>query len=112
MQLEHQLKKHIQVMKTGLVCKQTAVLVVPSIILDNNNYVLADFQPFFSPDTLPHTSVGLTDCISIVFFSCEYFDSFDHYAVGYVPLMYKDDLLPELPYRRCVVDFFRGVTHQ
>ena len=33
-----------------------------SITLDNNNNV------FFSSYTLPHTSVGLTDCISIVFF--------------------------------------------
>ena len=38
-----------------------------SITLDNNNDVLADFQPFFSLYTLPHTSVGLTGCTSIVF---------------------------------------------
>ena len=38
-----------------------------SITLDNNNTVLADFKPIFSLYTLPHTSVGLTGCISIVF---------------------------------------------
>ena len=57
-----------------------------SITLDNNNDVLADFYPFLSLFTLPDTSIGLTDCISIVFFSFEYFDSFDHYADCYVPL--------------------------
>ena len=44
--------------------------------LDNNNDVLVHFKPFFSLYTLPHTSVGLTGSISI-FFSFEYFDSFD-----------------------------------
>ena len=34
---------------------------------------------FFSLNTLPHTSIGLTRCISS-FFSFEYFDSFDRYA--------------------------------
>ena len=38
-----------------------------SITLINNNDVLRGFKPFFSPYTLPHTSVGLTDCISIAF---------------------------------------------
>ena len=38
-----------------------------SITLDNNNDVLTDFYPFFSLYTLPHTSVGLTSCITIVF---------------------------------------------
>ena len=33
--------------------------------LDNNNAVLTDL--FFSLNTLPHTSVSLTSCISIVF---------------------------------------------
>ena len=47
----------------AFICKQTAVLVVHI----NNNDVLAVFQPFFSLYILPHTSVGLTDCISIVF---------------------------------------------
>ena len=51
----------------AFVCKQTAVLVVPIITLDNNNDDLADFEPLFSLYTLPHTSVGLTGCISIVF---------------------------------------------
>ena len=37
-----------------------------SITLNNNNDVLADFYPFFSPYILPHTSVALSDCISIV----------------------------------------------
>ena len=35
--------------------------------LDNNNAVLTDLQAFFSLFTLPHTSVSLTSCISIVF---------------------------------------------
>ena len=35
--------------------------------LDNNNDVLTDFYPFLSLNTLPHTSVGLTSCIYIVF---------------------------------------------
>ena len=35
--------------------------------LDNNNDGLTDLCPFFSLDTLPHISVGLTSCISIVF---------------------------------------------
>ena len=39
-----------------------------SITLDNNNDVLTEFQPFFSINTLLHTSVGLNYCISIVFF--------------------------------------------
>ena len=38
----------------------------PSITLDNNN-VSIDFQPFFQLYTSPHTSVGLTCCISLVF---------------------------------------------
>ena len=38
-----------------------------SITLDNNNAALTDLQPFFSLNTLPRTSVGLTSCISIVF---------------------------------------------
>ena len=38
-----------------------------SITLDNHNAVLTDLQPFCSRNTLPHTSVGLTSCISIVF---------------------------------------------
>ena len=38
-----------------------------SITLDNNNDVLTDFKSFFSHYTLPHTSVSLTSCISIVF---------------------------------------------
>ena len=38
-----------------------------SITLDNNNGVLRDFWPFFSLYTLPHTSVGLTGCISNAF---------------------------------------------
>ena len=52
--------------KMAFVCKQTAVLVV-CITLDNNNDVLADFYPLLSLHTLPHASVGLTDCISVVF---------------------------------------------
>ena len=32
--------------------------------MDKNNDVLTDFKPFFSLKSLPHTSVGLTGCIS------------------------------------------------
>ena len=39
------------------------------ITLDNNNAVLTDLLTFSTLNTLPHTSVGLTSCISIVFFS-------------------------------------------
>ena len=46
-------------------------------MFDINNDVLTGFWAFFSLYTLPHTSVGLTSCISIVFFSFEYFDSVD-----------------------------------
>ena len=38
-----------------------------SITLDNNYAVLTDLEAYFSLDTLPHTSVSLTRCISIVF---------------------------------------------
>ena len=38
-----------------------------SITLDNNNDVLAYYWPFFSTYTLPHISIDLTVCISIVF---------------------------------------------
>ena len=37
-------------------------------------------------NTLPHTSVSLTRCISNVFFSFEYFDPYDHYAACWVTL--------------------------
>ena len=57
-----------------------------SITLDNNNDVLTDLSEFFSLDTLPHTYVSLTCCISIDFFSFEYFPSFDHYAACWVTL--------------------------
>ena len=50
----------------AFVCKQTAVLVVHIITLDNNNDILTDFWQFFSLHTSPHTSVGLSGCISIV----------------------------------------------
>ena len=39
-----------------------------SITLDHNNAVLTDLKPFFSLNNSPYTSVGLTSCISIVFF--------------------------------------------
>ena len=35
--------------------------------MGNNKAVLMDLQAFFSLNTLPHTSVSLTGCISIVF---------------------------------------------
>ena len=69
----------------AFICKQTGVLVVRLITLDNNNGVLIDFYPFISLYTLPHTSVSLTGCISNAFFSFEYFDSFDHYAAFWFP---------------------------
>ena len=53
--------------------------------LDNNNKVLAEFDTFFSLYNLPHTSVGLTSCISIVFFCLKNVDPSDHYAVCCVP---------------------------
>ena len=70
----------------AFVCKQTADLVVASITLDNNNAVLTELQPFFLLNILPHTSVGLTTCISTVVFSFEYFDSFYHHAACWVTL--------------------------
>ena len=57
-----------------------------SITLDNNIDVLTDFQPFFSLYTLPHTSVGLISCITIVFLSFEYLNSFDHFAACWFTL--------------------------
>ena len=51
----------------AFVCKQTVFWWSASITLDNNNAVLTDLQAFFSLSTLPHTSVILTSCISIVF---------------------------------------------
>ena len=50
----------------AFVCKQTAGLVVRinNMSLDNNNDVLTYI---FVNYTLPHTSVDLTSCISIVF---------------------------------------------
>ena len=48
------------------------------------------FSYFYSLYTLPHTSVGLTSCISIAFFSFQYFDLFDHYAACWFPLRSKD----------------------
>ena len=38
-----------------------------SITSDNYNAVLIDLKAYFSLDTLPHTSVSLSRCISIVF---------------------------------------------
>ena len=37
-----------------------------------------------SPGLSAHTSVGLTSCNPIVFFSFEYFDPFDGYAACWV----------------------------
>ena len=73
----------------AFVCNQTAVLVVRINNIGNNNDVLADFKPFFSLHTLPHTSVGLTSYISIVFFSLKLFDPHDHYAARCIPLKGK-----------------------
>ena len=56
--------------------------------LDNNNVVLTDVEPFFSLNTLPHISVGMSSCNSFsFFFSFDYFESFDHYAACWVTLM-------------------------
>ena len=57
-----------------------------SITLDNNNAVLTDLWPFFSFNTVPHTSVGRTSCISIVFFGFENLDSFHQYAACWITL--------------------------
>ena len=54
-----------------------------SITLNNNNDVLTDF---FSLYTLPHTSVGLTSYISIVFFTLNFVYPYDHYAAFSVAL--------------------------
>ena len=68
----------------AFVCKQLFWLSA-SIKLDNNNDVLKDLWPFFSLYALPHTLVGLTGCISIVF-QFEHFHSFNHYAACWFPL--------------------------
>ena len=47
-----------------------------SITLGNNNGVLTLFSLYI----LLNTSVGLTSCITIVFFSLTNFDPYDHYA--------------------------------
>ena len=54
--------------------------------MDSNNDVLTDFKPFFSVYTLPHTSVGLTSYISIVFFSLKEIDPYDPSAACWFPL--------------------------
>ena len=45
------------------------------------------FSHFSHLNTLPHTSVGLTSCISIVFISLKHFDRYDHNAACCVPLI-------------------------
>ena len=45
------------------------------------------YLAFFSLYTLACTSVGLTGCISIVFFSFENVESFDHYTACWFPLI-------------------------
>ena len=54
--------------------------------MDKNTDILTDFEPFFSSNTLSHTSVGLTSCISTVFFSLKIVDPYDHYAACWFPL--------------------------
>ena len=54
--------------------------------IGNNNGVLTDFYPCFSLYTLPHSSVGLTGCISNAFSVLNIFYSFDHYAAFWFPL--------------------------
>ena len=51
----------------AFVCKQTAVLVVRTNNKGQYNAVLTDLYAFLSLNTLPHTSVSPTSCISIVF---------------------------------------------
>ena len=70
----------------AFVCKETAVLVVRINNIGNNNTVFTDLYASFSLNTLPHTSVSLTSCIYIVFFSFEYFDPYCHYAACCVTL--------------------------
>ena len=70
----------------AFVCKQTAVLVVRLITLDNNNAVLTDFNIcltlYFTtylswPDWMYFNSI----------FGSENIDSFDHYAAFWLPLI-------------------------
>ena len=42
------------------------------------------FKQTFPTLYLPHTSVGMTSCISIVVFTFKYLDSFDHYAASLI----------------------------
>ena len=60
-----------------------------STTLVNNNDVLTDLSHFSHFILLPHASLGLTVCISILFFSFEYFDSLDHYTACWFPLNIK-----------------------
>ena len=74
-----------------------------SITLDNNNDVLTDFLPFFLLYLLPHTSVGLTSCIYIIFFSLKIVDPYDQYAACCVPL--KVDVGDHCSATWCIVIF-------
>ena len=49
------------------------------------------YQAFFSLDTLPHTSVSLTSCISIVFSVLNILTN-DHYAACWVTL--RNGIIP------------------
>ena len=61
----------------AFVCKQTAVLVLTSITLDNNKAVLRLLDVFLT--------AYFTTCLTR-FFSFEYFDPFDHFAAFLFPL--------------------------
>ena len=70
----------------AFVCKQTAVLVVRINKIGQQQRCFHRLVGIFLTNTLPHTSISLTSCISIVFFSFEYFDTYDHYAACWVTL--------------------------
>ena len=70
----HQLK-HIKVMKNGLVCKETAVLVVRINNIGEKQCCFSGLLAIFRNKILNF----------YIFFSFEYFGSFDHYAACYVP---------------------------
>ena len=67
------------------------------------------FSHFFSIYTFPHTSVGLTSCISIAFSSFEYFDSFGHYAAGWYPLNQYNSVWGVKYVYPCTSGFYAGI---
>ena len=80
------IKTHNGVEKWSLFVNKQLFWWSLSITLDKNNAVLTDLYAFFLLNTSLHSSVSLTSCISLVFFSFEYFNPFDHYAACWVNL--------------------------